>query len=287
MPNRIIKESICASENIDRLNPFHETFFYRLIVNCDDYGRMDARPKILASRLFPLRDLESHEVIGALNALRDADLILIYEVEGKPYLQMRTWDKHQQVRAKRSKYPSPESIIPTSDNICNQLISDDSKCPRNPIQSNPNPNPNPYPNPMLEDDEAVKIQKDHNRILDAAQDAGFKSSPAERAGLLNLYAVHGLDKMISGIGECVKHSAPNLAYLEAVLKGTGKKPDNRSYAGAENEAHDRLLRMSGIDPKTGKKMDATDIHGYSQRDYSNEQAEAIKRMMSDEWGEAK
>ena len=258
MPNRIIKESICASENIDRLNPFHETFFYRLIVNCDDYGRMDARPKILSSRLFPLRDLESHEVIGALNALRDADLILIYEVEGKPYLQMRTWDKHQQVRAKRSKYPSPESIIPTTDNICNQLISDDSKCPRNPIQSNPNPNPNPYPNPMMEDDEAVKIQKDHNRILDAAQDAGFKSSPAERAGLLNLYAVHGLEKMISGIGECVKHSAPNLAYLEAVLKGSPKK-----------------------------KSSATDIHGYSQRDYSNEQAEAIKRMMSDEWGEAK
>ena len=28
MPNRIIKESICASENVDQLSPFHETFFY-------------------------------------------------------------------------------------------------------------------------------------------------------------------------------------------------------------------------------------------------------------------
>lgn len=111
---------------------------------------------------------------------------------------------------------------------------------------------------FLSDDDAGRIQEDHNRILDAAQDAGFKSSPAERAGLLNLYAVHGLEKMISGISECVKHSAPNLAYLEAVLKGSPKK-----------------------------KSSATDIHGYSQRDYSNEQAEAIKRMMSDEWGEAK
>ena len=43
MPNRIIKESICTSENIDQLSPFCETVFYRLIVNVDDYGRIDAR----------------------------------------------------------------------------------------------------------------------------------------------------------------------------------------------------------------------------------------------------
>ena len=103
--------------------------------------------------------------------------------------------------------------------------------------------------PFLFDDDAAEIQNDHNKILDAAQDAGFKSSPAERAGLLNLYAAHGLEKMLNGIGECVKHSAPNLAYLEAVLKGTGKKAAN----------------------------------GYDQRDYSTAQAEAMKRMMESEW----
>ena len=47
MPNRIIKESICTSDTIDQLSPEEEIFFYRLIVNCDDYGRMDARPQIL------------------------------------------------------------------------------------------------------------------------------------------------------------------------------------------------------------------------------------------------
>lgn len=43
MPNRIIKEGICANEQIDRLTAFEETFFYRLIVNVDDYGLMDGR----------------------------------------------------------------------------------------------------------------------------------------------------------------------------------------------------------------------------------------------------
>ena len=143
MPNRILKESICTSENVDRLSAFQETVFYRLIVNCDDYGRMDARPKLLASKLFPLKDIRSNQIDEALRALTSAELVTLYEVDGKPFLQMKTWDRHQQVRAKKSKYPSPEIGKQVSDNICNQMISDDSKCPRNPIQSESNPNPNP------------------------------------------------------------------------------------------------------------------------------------------------
>ena len=75
MPNRIIKESICTSENIDRLTEFQEVFFYRLMVNCDDFGRFDARPKLLSSRLFPLRDVSTETVMETLDALREADLV--------------------------------------------------------------------------------------------------------------------------------------------------------------------------------------------------------------------
>jgi hypothetical protein len=146
MPNRILKESICTSENVDRLSAFQETVFYRLIVTCDDYGRMDARPKLLASKLFPLKDIRSNQIEDALRALTSAELVTLYEVDGKPFLQMKTWDRHQQVRAKKSKYPAPESGKQTSDINCNQMISDASKCPRNPIQSESNPNPNPNPN---------------------------------------------------------------------------------------------------------------------------------------------
>ena len=142
MPNRIIKESICSSENVDQLSAFQETFFYRLIVNCDDFGRMDARPKILASRLFPLKDIRNAQIEDALRALTSAELVTLYEVDGKPFLQMKTWDKHQQVRAKRSKFPAPDDGKITYDIICNQVKSGDSKCPRNPIQSESNPNTN-------------------------------------------------------------------------------------------------------------------------------------------------
>ena len=56
--------------------------------------------------------------------------MFIYEFESRPYLQLSTWEKHQQIRAKRSKFPAYDST-------CMQMISDDIRCHRNPIQSNP------------------------------------------------------------------------------------------------------------------------------------------------------
>lgn len=111
MPNRILKESICTSDTIDRLSWFEEVFFYRLLVNCDDYGRMDARPAILRSRLFPLKTITDKQVEGALNALRTAGIVEVYIHDNRPYLQLRTWDKHQQIRARRAKYPNPPAEV--------------------------------------------------------------------------------------------------------------------------------------------------------------------------------
>ncbi len=108
MSNRILKESICTSATIDGIGWFEEVCFYRLIVQCDDYGRMDARPSLLKSRLFPLReDIESDTVKQAVNTLANAGLVLLYEAQGQPYLQLLTWEKHQRVRNKRSRFPAP------------------------------------------------------------------------------------------------------------------------------------------------------------------------------------
>lgn len=133
MPNRILKETICTSETINHLSEAEEVFFYRLLVNCDDFGRMDARPQVLRARLYPLRTetIKEHEITARLLHLQEIGLIQLYEVEGHPYLQVITWEKHQQRRAKHSKYPSPD------EGTCNHVISDDehmksddSVCPR-------------------------------------------------------------------------------------------------------------------------------------------------------------
>lgn len=124
MPNRIIKESVCTSESIDQLSWFEEVLFYRMIVNCDDYGRFDGRPAVIKSRLFPLKDnITAKSIDAAINKLVSAELVVLYVFEGKPYLHLPSWDKHQQIRAKRSKYPAPADAITSFDSTCNQMIS--------------------------------------------------------------------------------------------------------------------------------------------------------------------
>lgn len=127
MPNRILKESICTSDKIERLSAFAEIFFYRLIVNADDFGRMDGRAAVLRSRLFPLKDVRNSQIEDALRELATVELVSTYIVDGKPFVSLPAWDRHQQIRAKKSKYPAPEQA-------CNHLKSSDIKCPRNPIQ---------------------------------------------------------------------------------------------------------------------------------------------------------
>ena len=87
---------------------------------------------------------------------------------------------------------------------------------------------------FIDDDNARAIQTEQNRVLDAAEDAGFLKSNSVRANLLNLYAVHGLEKMLAALESCVKHSAPNIAYLEAVLKGEPKKEKRKPQVSAQD-----------------------------------------------------
>jgi hypothetical protein len=141
MPNRILKESICTSDNLDTVSAEEEAFFYRLVVQCDDYGCLDARPSILLSRCYPLRrTMTEQHIISLLSSLVGARLVDVYMVAGRPYLHLTTWANHQQIRAVRRKYPGPEdadSDCDALDSICNHPIADAIRCSRNPIQSNP------------------------------------------------------------------------------------------------------------------------------------------------------
>ena len=265
MPNRIIKESICTSENIDQLTPFQETAFIRLMVNCDDFGRFDGRLKVLSSRLFPLKDVTTEQMQETLDALIAANLVTVEQGYGKPVVIMKTWGKHQRSRATETKYPLPSDNQPSAtcgqlSASCGQLSADDSKAQetadncariRNRIRNNNSlfDNRNRNTEGLIDDDEAHEIQSEQNRVLDAAEDAGFQKTNSVRAGLLKLYADYGLDKMLTGIDSCVKHSASNLAYLEAVLKGTPRK---------------RKAQVSAQD--------------YEQRDYSNVQDELASEL---------
>lgn len=120
MPSRIIKESIRTSDTLADVSAEAERLFWRIVVSADDFGRFEARPGIILGQslsAFVERGLTTDQVSKWLDELERFGLIIRYTVDGKEYLMLTKWDKHQQKRAKTSKFPQP----PTLDNTCNQM----------------------------------------------------------------------------------------------------------------------------------------------------------------------
>lgn len=150
MPNRVIKESIKRSPQIDSLTWFEEVVFYRLIVTADDYGCIDGRPVLIKNELFPTREnVTRKSVEDAITKLVAVGLLFQYEFEGRPYLAFPTWEKHQRIRNKHRKYPAPPDDIHLSAGRCQTSAN---RLPES--ESNPNPNQNPNPNARARGDGA-------------------------------------------------------------------------------------------------------------------------------------
>lgn len=102
-------------------------------MSADDYGRFDGRAGIIRGQcLTAFIDHDSvtitaEDVTRWLDELAAAGLIRLYEYEGRPYLMLVKWSKHQRTRAKDSKFPAP-------DDECMHPLSNDSN--RGQVSSN-------------------------------------------------------------------------------------------------------------------------------------------------------
>lgn len=126
MPNRIVKESIRTSDTLASVSAEAERLFWRLVTSADDYGCYDARPNVILGTCMTafLGRYSENDVLDWLAELETAQLIAMYSVEGRPYLQMTTWAEHQRPpRAAKPKFPLPTE----NDNGCQQVLSIDSQ----------------------------------------------------------------------------------------------------------------------------------------------------------------
>lgn len=260
MPNRIIKESIKTSDEIDALSWFEEAMFTRLIVTVDDYGCYKANPMLIKNVLFPLKENVSVQMVSdALDTFEKVGLIKRYEHGGKQYLYLLSWMSHQRIRNKTGHYPEPYpgyfdtkkkddcKADDTIDNLSEKQSSDSCQtvdgqssvnCQSNPIQSNPKEGEEECASssssaPFFDDMEAFKIVHDHNEIFDAMKRVGFPMSDGLMEIAVGLYADYGKDVLLQAINECVGASGNKVKYLKAILANNrkpkpGKKEDAQS-----------------------------------------------------------
>lgn len=104
MPNRILRDWT-TSEAVDRLSLGAEVFYIRLIMKADDYGNYTANPKLLKAALFPLRDVTPNQVAKWVEECADAQIIVLYHVDGKEYINIPKFG--QRLRQMRSTCPQP------------------------------------------------------------------------------------------------------------------------------------------------------------------------------------
>ena len=135
MPSRIIKESITTSESLSEVSAEAERLFWRLVVKADDFGLYYGNPRILASMCFPLDPPKEQRIRAWLDELVAAGMVGTYtsDEDGKKYLKLLSWDRHQQQRAKKSKFPLPVAF----DNTCNHSNGKQVKS-KSPVNENEN-----------------------------------------------------------------------------------------------------------------------------------------------------
>ena len=104
MRARNIKPAFFANEVLAELDPMARLLFIGLWCLADREGRLEDRPKRIKAELFPYEDCDVDQL---LQELHDADFIQRYQVNGRPYLWVVNFSKHQNphVNEKQSALP--------------------------------------------------------------------------------------------------------------------------------------------------------------------------------------
>lgn len=105
---RTIKPEFFIDDELAELSVLTRLLFVGLWTLADCKGRMEDRPKRIRAQLHPFDDGDTDAM---LQALHDARFIHRYEVDGKRYLEIRTFTKHQRLSGKEaeeeSRLPGP------------------------------------------------------------------------------------------------------------------------------------------------------------------------------------
>lgn len=113
MPQRFLRPGITNSERWNAVSWQDQSLFIRLLTLVDDYGRFDGRPSVLVGYCFsvwnaqnPNEAIDAYQIECALQRLAadSVQLLEIYEVGGKPVLQITQWQERVRDGA-REKWP--------------------------------------------------------------------------------------------------------------------------------------------------------------------------------------
>jgi hypothetical protein len=103
---RTIKPEFWKDDELAALVPLARLLFQGLWCMADRKGRLEDRPKRIKAEVLPYDNVDVNKLLDSLAAAR---FIVRYDSEGKEYIQVRTFEKHQRISGKEAE---TESEIP-------------------------------------------------------------------------------------------------------------------------------------------------------------------------------
>jgi len=167
-------------------------------------------------------------IIDWLFKLDEAGLVQLYEVDGKKYIQMVTWNDHQHIRAKKSKFPAPDNDVISSDIKCDQMRSNVPVIQSNPIRIQSEYESNPTT------DDWPKISTVYTELT------GRMESPLDVQDMKEVLKLADADRIIELMRDIYKRFKPKYdgdkiksfsyfrAAIEGELKGGGEVGTDRN-----------------------------------------------------------
>lgn len=113
---RNIKPGLFKNEVLGVADPLYTLLFEGLWLLADRAGRLEDRPLKIKGELFPHR---AFDVDAAINWLQEQGFVLRYEVDGRKYIFVLEFAKHQNPHKNepKSDIPPPEGFGTTSENV--------------------------------------------------------------------------------------------------------------------------------------------------------------------------
>jgi len=208
---RTIKPEIWTDEKFVALSPLARLLFIGLLNFVDDEGRAAYSPARFKMQILPA---DPADVSALLGEIRREGMIQVYPIDGKEYLQVCNFSKHQKVDKRvPSKLPAP----PTSPDFPRNVPADQGR-----DQGSRNGNAAP------DGAQVVSIKTDEADLFDR----GKKILGPKAGGLIT---------------ELLKAKGRNIALARAALETASTKSDAREYIGAIIRGADPPERT--VDPR--------------------------------------
>lgn len=113
---RTIKPDFFKSEDVSALPMRARLTWIGLWTQCDDHGRYKDSARLIKGDLWSLEDVSLADIEEDLAALAAANRIARYQVDGKHYLVIVNWHKHQAInRPSKGVHPAPPFPMASAD----------------------------------------------------------------------------------------------------------------------------------------------------------------------------